>query len=362
MYYNNITGNEDDDLKFIPLNISEPFRGKDSTWFPIIDIALPAFSEIPNSFASSFSTPFDNSNVQPNTLKTLDFIQGDNANLQKNNQQLQNFEQDFDLEYPSEIFNEELPSYNKNEMCKQNTSKNNMMQQGQGQQNMIPQGQGQQNIGSQNMMPQGQGQQNTSSQNMMPQGQGQQNTSSQNIMPQGQGYQNTGLQNMMPQGQGQQNTGSQNMMPQGQGYQNTGLQNMMPQGQGQQNTSSQNMMPQGQGYQNTGLQNIMQQGQGQQNTGNQIDTGNSQYINNRGYLEEPIHMDILRNLTFEDYLIKPYRGEDENQINQIDNIFKMINNDKSITDTFKAYNVPRPIYELIIKKIIKMTLDNSNCM
>ena len=332
MYYNNITGNEDDDLKFIPLNISEPFRGKDSTWFPIIDIALPAFSEIPNSFASSFSTPFDNSNVQPNTLKTLDFIQGDNANLQKNNQQLQNFEQDFDLEYPSEIFNEELPSYNKNEMCKQNTSKNNMMQQGQGQQNMIPQGQGQQNIGSQNMMPQGQGQQNTSSQNMMPQGQGQQNTSSQNIMPQGQGYQNTGLQNMMPQGQGQQNTGSQNMMPQGQGYQNTGLQNMMT------------------------------QGQGQQNTGNQIDTGNSQYINNRGYLEEPIHMDILRNLTFEDYLIKPYRGEDENQINQIDNIFKMINNDKSITDTFKAYNVPRPIYELIIKKIIKMTLDNSNCM
>ena len=297
MYYNNITGNEDDDLKFIPLNISEPFRAKDSTWFPIIDIALPAFSEIPNSFASSFSTPFNNSNVQPNTLKTLDFIQGDNANLQKNNlqknnQQLQNFQQDFDLEYPSEIFNEELPSYNKNEKCKQNTGSQNMMQQGQGQQNTSPQ-------------------------------------------------------NMIQQGQGQQNTGLQNMMQQGQGYQNTGLQNMMQQGQGQQNTSSQNMM---------------QQGQGQQNTGNQIDTGNSQYINNREYLEEPIHMDILRNLTFEDYLIKPYRGEDGNQINQIDNIFKMINNDKSITDTFKAYNIPRPIYQLIIKKIIKMTLDNSNCM
>ncbi len=312
MYYNNITGNEDDDLKFIPLNISEPFRAKDSTWFPIIDIALPAFSEIPNSFASSFSTPFNNSNVQPNTLKTLDFIQGDNANLQKNNlqknnQQLQNFQQDFDLEYPSEIFNEELPSYNKNEKCKQNT-------------------------GSQNMMQQGQGQQNTSPQNMIQQGQGQQNT---------------GLQNMMQQGQGYQNTGLQNMMQQGQGYQNTGLQNMTQQGQGQQNTSSQNMM---------------QQGQGQQNTGNQIDTGNSQYINNREYLEEPIHMDILRNLTFEDYLIKPYRGEDGNQINQIDNIFKMINNDKSITDTFKAYNIPIPIYQLIIKKIIKMTLDNSNCM
>ena len=144
MYYNNITGNEDDDLKFIPLNISEPFRAKDSTWFPIIDIALPAFSEIPNSFASSFSTPFNNSNVQPNTLKTLDFIQGDNANLQKNNlqknnQQLQNFQQDFDLEYPSEIFNEELPSYNKNEKCKQNTGSQNMMQEGEGQQKTRPQ-------------------------------------------------------------------------------------------------------------------------------------------------------------------------------------------------------------------------------
>ncbi len=97
----------------------------------------------------------------------------------------------------------------------------------------------------------------------------------------------------------------------------------------------------------------------QQSPGKQIGNVNSQSMNkNREYLEEPIHMELLRNLDFEDYLIKPYRGEDENQI---DNIFKMINNDNSVTDTFKAYNIPRPIYELITKKIIKMTLDNSNC-
>ena len=253
MYYNNMNGKEDDDLKFIPLNISEPFREKDSTWFPIIDMVLPTFSEVPNSFTLSFATPIDNSNVQVNTLKTLDYIQNDNINLQKNNnKQAKEFEKNFYLEYPSETLSEELMSYNKENKCKENITNNTA--------NI------KKNIKSE-----------MSNLNQM-------NNSNQMNNP-------SGMNNP------------------------TGMQNM-------------NM---------------------------------ESMINNRHYIEEPIHMELLRNLSFDSYLTKSYRGEEENQLDQIDMIFGTIKNDNSIIDTFKAYNMPRPIYELVAKKIIKLALEEANC-
>lgn len=273
MYYNNMNGKEDDDLKFIPLNISEPFRDKDSTWFPIIDMALPTFSEVPNTFTLSFANtnPIDNSNLQVNTLNTLGYIQNDNSNLQNNgNKQVKNFEKNFNLEYPSETLNEELMSYNKENKCKKNAN------------NSINKNNNTTNI-----------QKSTSDQ-----------MSNFNEMKNPNVMNNPNIIN---------NPSAMNK------------------------TNSMNNT--------TGMQNI----------------NNESMINNRDYIEEPIHMELLRNLNFDSYLNKSYRGEEENKLNQIDIIFGSIKNDNSIIETFKAYNMPRPIYELVIKKIIQLAVDEANC-
>ncbi|MDY4251078.1 hypothetical protein [Clostridium sp.] len=273
MYYNNMNGKEDDDLKFIPLNISEPFRDKDSTWFPIIDMALPTFSEVPNTFTLSFANtnPIDNSNLQVNTLNTLGYIQNDNSNLQNNgNKQVKNFEKNFNLEYPSETLNEELMSYNKENKCKKNAN------------NSINKNNNTTNI-----------QKSTSDQ-----------MSNFNEM------------------------NNPNVMNNPNIINNPSAMNK---------TNSMNNT--------TGMQNI----------------NNESMINNRDYIEEPIHMELLRNLNFDSYLNKSYRGEEENKLNQIDIIFGSIKNDNSIIETFKAYNMPRPIYELVIKKIIQLAVDEANC-
>ncbi|MGG7212947.1 hypothetical protein ACQPUY_04935 [Clostridium nigeriense] len=230
MYYNNLNRQQEyDDLKFMPLNIREPFLDKDSSWFPIIDMALPNFSELSNNFLLGFATPVDNSNLEGNSLKTLDFIQNNNLNVPnaQNNQSAEEFTKDFNLEYPSETLSEELYSYNKE--CKSiNNSGSNM--------------------------------------NM----------------------QNTNMQNT----------------------------NM-------QNTNKQNMN------------------------------------NNKDNQDEPIHMNLLRNFNFECYLDNSYRGESSSQMEEIDRIFNVIKGDNSIVETFKAYNIPKPISNLIIKKVIKITLENS---
>lgn len=247
MYYNNLNRQEDDDLKFMPLNINEQFTNRDSSWFPIIDMALPTFSEIPNSFDLGSSMPVDNFNSQGSSLNTLDYIQSNSVNVQSNmNQNEKMFEENFNLEYPSQTFGDELISYNKDEKCKKNTSMNPPMP-------------------------------NT-------------NTNMNRIY-------DTSL-NEVP-------------MP------NNDIIEIK----------------------NNDMQSI----------GNEHD-----------YIEEPIHMELLRNLDFENYLDKSYRGGMENQ-REVDMIFKIVKDDNSIADTFRAYNVPTPISDLIIKKIIKINLENSNC-
>ena len=58
MYYNNSNRKEDDDdLKFIPLNIKEPFAEKDSSWFPIVNMNSPNISSMTNNFILGFSSP-----------------------------------------------------------------------------------------------------------------------------------------------------------------------------------------------------------------------------------------------------------------------------------------------------------------
>ncbi len=270
-YNNRNVKSEDDDLKFIPLNVREPFIDKDSSWFPVIDLNLPSFSNIPQGFVLGFTAQTDNSNLVGTRLKTLDYVQSNNLNVKdtENPIEKKQFEEDFNLYYPSETLGEELPSYNKEDKCKkinaseESTNKNNIS-----------------NI-SKN--------------------------------PQVQGM-NQGMNNSEMQG----------------------INNL--EAQGINNPKTQEM------------DNI-------NNQGTKIQDMNMK--NSSGDLAEPIHMKLLRNLDFESYLDTEYRGDEESKIKDIDRIFNIIKDDKSIVDTLKAYNLPKPIYDLIIKKIIKLTLENS---
>ena len=65
MYSENSNGQqEDNDLKFAPLNIREPFKNKDSSWYPSIDTSVPTLSNISNNFIMGLSVPVDNSNLE----------------------------------------------------------------------------------------------------------------------------------------------------------------------------------------------------------------------------------------------------------------------------------------------------------
>ena len=297
MYYNNLNRQEDDDdLKFIPLNIKEPFLDKDSSWFPMIDTALPTFSDLPNSFVLGFSSSVDNSNLEGNSLKTLDFIQNSNLNVPNtgNNQAINEFNNSFNLEYPSETLSEELYSYNKDGGCKSINSSNNN------------------NVNMPNMSNGNMNGMNTNNGNM-------------------QGY-NSSYGNM-------------------QGYNSNYGNN-----QGN-NTSKLN---------NTGgMNNTNMKGLNGYNYNNNQEAGIQDEKNTRvspnTNKDELIHMNLLRSINLDDYLYDGYRGESGDLMQEIDRIFNLVKSDNSIMDTFKAYNLPKPISDLIIKKIIKMTLENSKC-
>ena len=78
MYYNNLNRHreedEDDDLKFIPLNIKEPFSEKDSNWFPIVNMNSPNINHMTNNFILGFSNSADGEMLDENFLKTIDYV------------------------------------------------------------------------------------------------------------------------------------------------------------------------------------------------------------------------------------------------------------------------------------------------
>lgn len=68
-------------------------------------------------------------------------------------------------------------------------------------------------------------------------------------------------------------------------------------------------------------------------------------------------LDILRNFSFEDLeLSDSYRGDSKE--NDVEEIFKKIEENNSVVlATMKAYRIPYPIAKLLIKNIIKLTLE-----
>ena len=167
MYYNNLNRQreeeDDDDLKFIPLNIKEPFKDKDSNWLPIVNMNSPNINHMTNNFILGLSNQSDSEMLDQNFLKKIDYVPNvnysytdendfntyDTGNLSNNmlgnnynnqvppqgsgylpsnmltnsyndgmsNQNATNFNNNFNLEYPSENQAEFLYSYDKEKNC-----------------------------------------------------------------------------------------------------------------------------------------------------------------------------------------------------------------------------------------------------
>lgn len=68
-------------------------------------------------------------------------------------------------------------------------------------------------------------------------------------------------------------------------------------------------------------------------------------------------LDILRNFTLEDTELSDSYRSDKNE-NDVDEIFKRIEENNSVVlATMKAYRIPYPIAKLLIKNIIKLTIE-----
>ncbi|GAB6167760.1 hypothetical protein JCM1393_02200 [Clostridium carnis] len=120
----------DDDLKFIPLNIKEPFSSKDSNWLPFINLNCQSTTNMTNNFIADFATPmlYENLNKGLVNIPDLEVIPLPNnvtnntsnknePNLNMNNKNVTTPNQsseNYTLEYPSETISEELYSYNSN--------------------------------------------------------------------------------------------------------------------------------------------------------------------------------------------------------------------------------------------------------
>lgn len=80
------------------------------------------------------------------------------------------------------------------------------------------------------------------------------------------------------------------------------------------------------------------------------------------YLNDSVNaVDVLRNFDLSlDYSINESRKNSCTE-EEVNNIFSKIENDHSgILATMKAYRIPYPIAKILIKKIIKISLDNCN--
>ena len=66
-------------------------------------------------------------------------------------------------------------------------------------------------------------------------------------------------------------------------------------------------------------------------------------------------MSLLRDV---DFNINDNFRNTKNLNKKIDEIFNIIKKEESIIETFKVYNIPKPLSDLIIKKIIKISLEN----
>ena len=480
MYYNNLNRHreedEDDDLKFIPLNIKEPFSEKDSNWFPIVNMNSPNINHMTNNFILGFSNSADGEMLDENFLKTIDYVpnvnysytdenyfntyeagnlssnipgnmQGNmtgnmtgnipgnnynqgfsqgggflpsnmlsNSNISgMNNQSGTSFGNNFDLEYPSETQAEDLYSYNKEKNCNGATLGNGNMESGGITGNMNTGATGMNSnmwnmnsgiTGMNSMWNMGDGFTgiNATMENMNVGITGMDNIWNINTGTTGtndninnifeEGYQGSLEQQYIPfsnfnlnpntQFIGETNGNSNNTFtgdisggnttafPNNMdinyndsepNYVLTNIQNMNPLNMGPNYT-----IPEGFNMNNTSSQTGTSTASNPKfdNSYNSFEKLNdymktyekSGVIRSDKEIEDPPHMEILRELDLGSEYDSIYRDD---KSKEIDSIFKKIEeNHGAIISTLKAYRIPYPIISLLVKKIIKITLEHSN--
>lgn len=253
-----------EDLKFIPLNIKKQFIEKNSTWIPLIDGEDLQIENLNENFLMNFENNINNFSLEQRNIKVLD---NTDENKMIPNIKKQKFEEDFNLEYPSETYEEELYSYN-NEGCKK-TNNNNL---------------------------------NYSNENKMNNNYYKDNNLN---------YYN---------------------------YDNDNYNNNSYKSNNNNNYKDDNMK-------NNKTYNKNEEFQ-DKNKLIEVD-----------YYKELIHMSLLREVDFNLNIDNNLRNN-KNLNLKIDEIFNKIKGEESIVETFKVYNVPKPISDLVIKKIIKIALEN----
>ena len=285
-----------EDLKFIPLNIKKQFIGKNSTWVPLIDGDNIQLENLNEKFLVNFENNINNLSLEQRDIRVLNNVD-DNMlpNIKK-----EKFEENFDLEYPSETYEEELYSYNKDD-CK-NTS-NNLNYNNQSKNN------------------------NPNNNNM--------------------GYSNE-INN---------NNYNKNLNNNEKYYSND-LNN---------NGAYNNNNKDGNNYNNKLNNKVNNNPNNNGNDYNNNLNNNDTYNNNQNtdepveldYYKELIHMSLLRSVDFNSNADTNFRGNKLSS--KIDEIFNQVKSEDSIVETFKVYNIPKPISDLVIKKIIKIALENYEC-
>ena len=379
MYSENSNGQqEDNDLKFAPLNIREPFKNKDSSWYPAIDTSVPTLSNISNNFIMGLSVPVDNSNLEVRSFRTLDYLPRNEMKMgnpmqqvldgQFNNNQM--LEQQ--MNNPNTNPNNSMNNMNINDMNPNNMNSNMMNQDNMNQNNM-----------NSNMVNPNNMNQNNINPNMMNQGNMNQNNMNSNMVNPNNMNQNNINPNMM----NQSNINPNNMS----NFQNVNpmsLQEKQLSGDASfdleypSETSGEELFSynkaEGCKKKDSERENTLNGNLSAVNTISTLKTvsntndlsiksdsdvivdgySNADY-NYADFEINLIHMELLRELNQDTIHSNFFRGESYNLLEEIDEIFNIIKNDEDIINIFKAYSMPEPIYNLVINKIIRSTLENT---
>ena len=374
MYSENSNGQqEDNDLKFAPLNIREPFKNKDSSWYPAIDTSVPTLSNISNNFIMGLSVPVDNSNLEVRSFRTLDYLPRNEMKMGNPMQQV------LDGQFNN---NQMLEQQMNNPNTNPNNSMNNMNINDMNQNNMNPNMMNQDNMNS-NMVNPNNMNQNNINPNMMNQSNMNQNNMNSNMVNPNNMKQNNINPNMM----NQSNINPNNMS----NFQNVNpmsLQEKQLSGDASfdleypSETSGEELFSynkaEGCKKKDSERENTLNGNLSAVNTISTLKTvsntndlsiksdsdvivdgySNADY-NYADFEINLIHMELLRELNQDTIHSNFFRGESYNLLEEIDEIFNIIKNDEDIINIFKAYSMPEPIYNLVINKIIRSTLENT---
>ncbi|WP_300384912.1 hypothetical protein [Clostridium sp.] len=81
----NLIDVKDDDLKFMPLKVNNPFTGNESNWFPLVNLDSPNINNFTNNFIFGFSTPMVSGKIDDNFYKNIGYPE-DNQNYMNENE------------------------------------------------------------------------------------------------------------------------------------------------------------------------------------------------------------------------------------------------------------------------------------